>query len=113
MPELAQAQKNVFGADAKLHPITLMPLEQGSGALPHDQQAMLHLQTIEETDGKEAADAMRRKLGVPTAEEIAEKAKAEAEAKALQDKRIMKALALLDQVEADEAAKAAAANKGS
>lgn len=62
MPELAQAQKNVFGEDAKLHPITMMPLEQGSGALPHDQQAQIHCDYIERTQGKLAADAMRAKV---------------------------------------------------
>lgn len=61
-PELAQAEKNIFGADAKYHPITLMPLEQGIGALTIAQQAQIHCQIIESRDGKTAADAMRRKL---------------------------------------------------
>lgn len=56
------AERNVFGADATYHDITGMPLENGRGALPHDQQAMLHCDVIEQRDGKAAADAMRAKL---------------------------------------------------
>jgi hypothetical protein len=53
----------VYGADAKLHPVTLMPLEQGSGAhAPDDQALLVHLPEIERTQGKAAADAMRIKL---------------------------------------------------
>jgi hypothetical protein len=43
---LTDVEKNVFGVDAKLHPITMMPLEQGSGALPPSQQAVGHFQTM-------------------------------------------------------------------
>lgn len=62
MPELAQAEKNVFGDEAAYHPITLMPLERGVGALSADQQAELHCVVIEHRHGKAAAEAMRRKL---------------------------------------------------
>lgn len=47
----------------RIHPITGMPLEDGSGAWPDDQQALvLHCGYIEQTQGKEAADAMRGKV---------------------------------------------------
>jgi hypothetical protein len=39
-------------------------LEQGSGALPEKKQAMLHVQDIARTDGKEAAEAMYRRLAI-------------------------------------------------
>lgn len=47
----------------RIHPITGMRLEDGSGALPDDQQALvLHCAYIEQTQGQEAADAMRGKV---------------------------------------------------
>lgn len=81
--EASQAEKNVFGADVKLHPITKMPLEQGKGALSHDDQARLHVDIIHTQQGESVADEMRKKLGIPTRaeREAAAKAKAEAEAK--------------------------------
>jgi hypothetical protein len=39
---LTRVERHVFGDDAKLHPITKMPLEQGSGALSADKQAAQH-----------------------------------------------------------------------
>lgn len=39
---LSRVEAAVFGADAKLHPITKMPLEQGIGCLPPDKQAAGH-----------------------------------------------------------------------
>jgi hypothetical protein len=60
--EASQAEKNVFGADVKLHPITKMPIEQGLGALSDDAQAQIHCQFIERSSGKHAADEMRRRL---------------------------------------------------
>ena len=74
--EASQAEKNTFGADVKLHPITKMPLEQGRGALPHDQQAMMHCDVIEHQHGKHHADAMRRELA---ASRTIDEAKAEIE----------------------------------
>lgn len=74
MPELAQAEKNIFGEDAKYHPVTMMPLEQGRGALPPDQQALIHCMEIERRHGKHVADAMRRKLADAAAFAKAEKA---------------------------------------
>src|SRR5579864_7450834 len=44
---LSIPQKQVFGADAKLHRITGMPIEQGSGALDPDEQAIGHLSQME------------------------------------------------------------------
>lgn len=62
MAELTQAEQNVFGATAKYHPITLMPLEQGVGALTAAQQAQIHCEIIERMRGKAAAAVMRKKL---------------------------------------------------
>jgi hypothetical protein len=39
---LSIPEKQVFGVDAQLHPITGMPIEQGSGALHPDSQAVGH-----------------------------------------------------------------------
>ena len=58
----SQAEKNVFGHDVKLHPVTRMPIEQGKGALPADEQAWAHCVYIEQHHGKEMADAMRAEL---------------------------------------------------
>ena len=60
--EASQAEKNFYGADVKLHPVTRRPLEQGVGALPVDEQVQIHLHTIEHEEGKDVADAMRRKM---------------------------------------------------
>ena len=50
----------------RIHPITGLPLEDGSGALSDDQQALLiHIPYIEQTQGKAIADAMRAKLLQP------------------------------------------------
>jgi hypothetical protein len=71
MPELTQAQRLVYGADAKLHPVTGMPLENGSGALPDKQQALMHLAHIAREQGKDVADAMLDKIvGLEKAAEI-------------------------------------------
>lgn len=62
-PELSLPEAIVFGDDAKLHPITNLPLEQGVGALsPRLQAYRMHLPLIEQRDGKEAAAAMRKRL---------------------------------------------------
>jgi hypothetical protein len=54
--------EHVFGADAKLHPITGRHIENGSGAGPEHQQVEQHIREIEATAGKAAADEMRRRL---------------------------------------------------
>lgn len=59
---LDNREKLMFGHDAKRHPVTGHPLELGSGALPEHMQARLHLRVIADTDGPEAAEAMRRRL---------------------------------------------------
>jgi hypothetical protein len=62
-PALSLPEAIVFGNDAQLHPITKMPLEQGSGAhSPRDQAFLVHLPEIARLHGKAAADAMRQKL---------------------------------------------------
>jgi hypothetical protein len=56
-------EQAVFGSDASRHPITLMPLEQGIGALPLDEQARrIHLPYIARTQGLAVAEAMLIKL---------------------------------------------------
>ncbi len=53
----------VFGADVKFHEITGLPLQQGSGCMPPDEQALkTHLPLIAQRDGLEAAQAMYAKL---------------------------------------------------
>jgi hypothetical protein len=50
---LHPTEQAVFGVDAKRHEITGMVLEQGSGALPPDEQARLvHLPQIAATQGR-------------------------------------------------------------
>jgi hypothetical protein len=71
MSELTNQEKLVFGADAKLHPVTGMPLETGSGALSDKQQALMHLSHIAREQGKDVADAMLEKIvGLEKAAEI-------------------------------------------
>ena len=61
--KLSVTEEHVFGADAAIHPITNMPLEQGSGALPIDQQALqVHVGEIRRREGNAAADEVMRKL---------------------------------------------------
>jgi len=43
---LTEVEKTVFGNDAKLHPVTMMVLQQGSGANGPDQQARDHVRTM-------------------------------------------------------------------
>ena len=62
MSEPSKADKNVFGADTQLHPVTEMPLENGIGAASDEQQALNHCDVIEKTEGKQAADQMRAKV---------------------------------------------------
>jgi hypothetical protein len=63
--EMGRHEQQVFGAHARRHPITDMPLEMGSGALLPDEQALrVHLPEIERTRGKEVADAMRIRLAI-------------------------------------------------
>lgn len=77
MSELTPVQKLVFGADARIHPVTGMPLENGSGALPDKQQALIHLAHIAREQGKDVADAMLDKIvGAEKAAEIKERMRA-------------------------------------
>ena len=56
-------EKLVFGQNARLHPITKMPLEMGSGCLSDDMQARLvHLPVIARTQGNAAAQATLMQL---------------------------------------------------
>lgn len=92
----------VFGCDARIHPVTQMVLEQGSGSLPDDQQVLyVHLPHIEQTQGKAVADGMRKKLGILTREEIAAQ---ETARQAAYQERLKRALALLEKVENEHAA---------
>lgn len=56
------AADNVFGVGHRVHPVTKRPLESGIGCLSDDQQAGLHLLQIEQEEGVEAAEEMRKKL---------------------------------------------------
>ena len=71
---LSVMEKNTFGADAKRHWATGHVLEQGYGALPEKEQAELHCRTIDAEEGREAGNEMRRKCGLPVAEDIAAEA---------------------------------------
>jgi hypothetical protein len=52
-------EQKVFGDDYRVHPITKMPLERGSGAHPDDWQARKqHIPYIRQTQGDKAAELM-------------------------------------------------------
>ena len=52
-----------YGIDIRFHPITKLPLQNGSGALPDNEQAMrTHLPLIFQTQGRAAYEAMKAKL---------------------------------------------------
>jgi hypothetical protein len=57
---LSVPEQHTFGVDAKVHLITGIPVEQGSGALPPHQQALLHCRIIEQHEGKARADELRK-----------------------------------------------------
>ena len=60
---LSPTEQAVFGSDAVRHPVTGLPLEQGSGALGPDEQARrVHLPYILRTQGPAAAQAVALKL---------------------------------------------------
>jgi len=59
---LTSAEQITFGAKARRHPITGLPLEDGIGAAPIERQALLHCDVIEQQSGNAAADVMRRRL---------------------------------------------------
>jgi hypothetical protein len=53
----------VFGHDVKFHEVTGEPLQQGSGSLPPDEQALtIHLPLIAKRDGVAAAQEVHVKL---------------------------------------------------
>jgi hypothetical protein len=68
---LSVMEKNTFGHDAKRHPVTGFVLEQGYGAGTPDQQAENHCKMIDAEEGREAGNELRRKCGLPVAEDIA------------------------------------------
>jgi hypothetical protein len=68
--EADQATKNIYGDNVRIHPVTKMPLEQGSGALPDHLQIQNHLTTIERDQGLKVADDMRNKLGIKTSSDL-------------------------------------------
>jgi hypothetical protein len=69
---LSYQEAQLYGFDAKRHPITGYLLFQGSGASSPDEQAEEHCRLIENDFGKAAADAMRRKLAAANSPEIKE-----------------------------------------
>jgi hypothetical protein len=53
----------VHGIDIRFHPTTKLPLQNGSGAMPDDEQAWrTHLPLILQTQGRAAYEAMKAKL---------------------------------------------------
>jgi hypothetical protein len=94
MRELTPLEKTTYGADAKLHPVTKRPLEQGLGAAPPHQQALAHCDAIEAENDKDTADEIRAKVNAyhdRSDEEIAHEEKTaelEAKAAALKDKEV-------------------------
>jgi hypothetical protein len=97
---LSITEKLIFGPDAKRHAITGRVLELGSGALLENEQTELHCRDIDAKDGRATGNDMRRKCGLPIAEEIAAAA-AEAERKRLAREKA--AYAALDEKEAADA----------
>jgi hypothetical protein len=68
---LTVMERNTFGDHAKRHPITGYVLEQGYGAGSESEQAEQHCRTIDAEEGRAAGNEMRRKCGLPVAEDIA------------------------------------------
>jgi hypothetical protein len=66
LPPLSVPESLVFGAAAKRHPVLGFVIEHGSGCLPIEEQARQHLQIVEHTQGKAAADALRVKVAAAT-----------------------------------------------
>jgi hypothetical protein len=71
-------ERRTFGVDAKRHPITGIPLERGSGALPAAAQARLHLRSIWQIVEREAKQIFLAD-GI-AADKAAEAARTEAQA---------------------------------
>lgn len=72
----------VFGHDVKFHEITKLPLQQGSGALSPDEQALRdHLPLIAQRDGLAAAQVMHAKLMAAKDAPVIAAAMAEAQGK--------------------------------
>jgi hypothetical protein len=71
---LSVMEKNTFGHDAKRHPVIGFVLEQGSGAGTPDQQAENYCKSVDADEGRDAGNELRRKCGLPVAEDIAAEA---------------------------------------
>jgi hypothetical protein len=77
---LTVPEKLVFGADARRHPVAGFVIQQGVGSLSDDQQTEEFCRTIDAEEGRAAGNEMRRRCGLPVAEDIAAaNAKAEQE----------------------------------
>jgi hypothetical protein len=59
---LSVLEQATFGVDALRHPITGVPLERGSGALPVKQQARNHLAVIAQQESKAVAAETGKRL---------------------------------------------------
>jgi hypothetical protein len=65
--KLSPTEVMVYGADAKISPLTGEVYEQGTGCLPPAlQESLVHVLEIERREGKAAADEVRRKLRMAT-----------------------------------------------
>jgi hypothetical protein len=59
---LSITERQVFGTDARRHPVLGFVLECGSGCLDPAGQAENYCRTVERDEGPEAANALRAKL---------------------------------------------------
>jgi hypothetical protein len=59
---LSVMEQAVFGVDAVRHPITGIPIERGSGALPVKLQARNHLAVIAQQEGRAIAAEVAKRL---------------------------------------------------
>ncbi len=59
---LSLTEKQVFGANARRHPVLGFVIELGLGSLPVDDQAKNFIRDVEYYEGATAAEALRIKM---------------------------------------------------
>jgi hypothetical protein len=95
---LSVMERAVFGQNARRNLHTGMVLEEGVGSLPEKEQTEMHCRVIEAAEGREVADAIRRKLGLRIPHEIeAEQARQQR----THEERLQRAYAALEKEEAE------------